>query len=80
VQRWPLHVKHRHAIKWRRSGNWSLHTCITCPYLARWPMSHIHTGCIKGRGTLPGPPQRLSWSQYTNVCDKHIDRQTPHLL
>ncbi len=39
----------------------------------------MHTGCIKGRGTSPGPSQRLPWPQSANVCDEHIDRQTPHL-
>jgi hypothetical protein len=24
---------------------------------------------IKGRGTSPGPPQRLPWLQFANVCD-----------
>jgi hypothetical protein len=46
-----------------------------------WPQiaSRIHTGCIKGRGTSPSPPQRLPWPQSTNVYDEHIDRQTPRL-
>jgi hypothetical protein len=55
----------------------------SCPVHPVWPAertvwpqtaSRIHTGCIKGRGTSPGPPQRLHWSQSVNVCDEHTDR------
>ncbi len=40
-----------------------------------WPQttSRIHTGCIKGRGTSPGPSQRLPWPQSANVCEEHTD-------
>jgi hypothetical protein len=40
-----------------------------------WPRtaSRIHTGCIKGRGTSPGPSQRLPWPQSANVCEEHTD-------
>jgi hypothetical protein len=46
-----------------------------------WPQttSRIHTGCIKGRGTSPGPSQQLPWPQSANVCDEHTHRHTPRL-
>jgi hypothetical protein len=59
---------------------WPAHRALCIPtWLAErtvWPQttSRIHTGCIKGRGTSPGPPQRLPWSQSANACDEHTDR------
>jgi len=62
---------------------WPTHRALCTPVWPAertvWPQtaSRIHSGCIKGRGTSPGPPQRLPWPQSTNVCDEHTDRQTP---
>ncbi len=47
-----------------------------------WPQtaSHIHTGCIKGRGTLSDPPKQLPWPQSANVCDEHTDTPGHNLI
>jgi hypothetical protein len=64
---------------------WPTHRALCTPVWPAertvWPQtaSRIHTGCIKGRGTSPGPPQRLPYPQSANVCDEHTNRQTPRL-
>jgi len=64
---------------------WPAHCALCTPvWLAErtvWPQtaSRIHIGCIKGRGTSPGPPQRLPWPQSANVWDEHTDKRTPCL-
>ncbi len=61
---------------------WPAHCALCTPV---WPTEHtvwlqtascIHTGCIKGRGTSPGPLQRLPWPQSANVCDEHTHTDT----
>jgi hypothetical protein len=65
---------------------WPAHRALCTPVWPAectiWPQtaSRIHTGCIKGRGTSPGPPQRLPWPQSANVCDEHTAKQTSRLL
>jgi len=53
---------------------WPTYRALCTPV---WPAERTiwpQTACIKGRGTSPGPPQRLPWPQSANVCDEHIDR------